>query len=90
MASFDVLLQKVVPRENKYRFYKIVVVQGLFGDWALMREWGRIGRHGTVRSEWYERETEAEKAASFLLEKRRRRGYVCREDIKMNSPALSA
>ena len=33
------------------RFYKIDVQPTLFGEWAAVREWGRIGRAGTVRIE---------------------------------------
>jgi predicted DNA-binding WGR domain protein len=33
------------------RFYKLDVQPTLFGEWTLVREWGRIGRPGTVRVE---------------------------------------
>ncbi|WP_281253005.1 WGR domain-containing protein [Monaibacterium marinum] len=30
--------------QNARRFYRMKIVPGLFGDWGLVREWGRIGR----------------------------------------------
>jgi predicted DNA-binding WGR domain protein len=63
------------PDLNMARFYLIQVVPGLFGDWAVLREWGRIGRPGTVRKEWYPDEIEARKASDVILEKKLDRGY---------------
>jgi predicted DNA-binding WGR domain protein len=39
------------PNKNMNRFYKVIVVETLFGEWALIRQWARIGSAGTVR-EW--------------------------------------
>jgi predicted DNA-binding WGR domain protein len=33
------------------RFYKLDVQPTLFGEWAVVREWGPIGRAGTVRTQ---------------------------------------
>ena len=41
------------------RSYRIWVTPTLFGDYAVVREWGRIGSPGTVREAWYESEAEA-------------------------------
>jgi len=30
------------------------VLPTLFGDWSLVREWGRIGSPGTVKKDWFE------------------------------------
>jgi len=35
--------------QNVHRFYRIEVMPGLWGDWALVREWSRIGQPGQVR-----------------------------------------
>ena len=29
--------------KNMARFYKLVVQPTLFGEWSLVREWGRMG-----------------------------------------------
>ena len=50
----------------------------LFGEWSVVREWGRIGHPGTVRIDSFA--TEAEAAAEFSRKSREklRRGYVIR------------
>ncbi len=44
-------LERREPARNRLRFYNIAVAQTLFDGWAVVREWGRIGRLGTVREE---------------------------------------
>ena len=40
----SIYLEKRVPARNQHRFYTITVTRTLFGSWALVREWGRIGQ----------------------------------------------
>ena len=47
----------------------------LFGEWAVVREWGRIGRGGTVRDSLHASEAEAQTEAAELIRRKRRRGY---------------
>jgi predicted DNA-binding WGR domain protein len=61
--------------ENMARFYLIQIVPGLFGEWGVLREWGRVGRPGTVRKDWYPDEKAAQQASSIILEKKLSRGY---------------
>jgi predicted DNA-binding WGR domain protein len=44
-------LVRIDEGRNMARFYKLDVQPTLFGEWSLVREWGRIGRPGTVRVE---------------------------------------
>ena len=37
-------LERRVPARNQHRFYAITVTPTLFDSWAMVREWGRIGR----------------------------------------------
>ena len=60
---------------NRRRFYNIVVTPTLFGGWALVREWGRIGQPGTVRETWFETETAAIEAGAAVRQRKERRGY---------------
>lgn len=69
-------LERHEPERNMARFYRITVVPTLFGDWAVIREWGRIGSPGTVREAWFDSEEEARAEGLKLLEKKRKRGYV--------------
>jgi predicted DNA-binding WGR domain protein len=63
------------PERNMARFYRIIVTPTLFADWALIREWGRIGSPGTVREEWFETVERATRAAVKLNRQKPRRGY---------------
>lgn len=57
------------------RFYHIFVTPGLFGDWSLVREWGRVGSPGTVRKDWFGTEEDAVIAAEKLCKEKQRKGY---------------
>lgn len=37
-------LHKIVPDANQYRYYRLSTQSTLFGNWALMRKWGRRWR----------------------------------------------
>jgi predicted DNA-binding WGR domain protein len=68
-------LTKKHQTKNVFRFYLIQVVPGLFGQWGVLREWGRIGQPGTVRKDWYGDEAQAQAASSKLLNQKLKRGY---------------
>jgi predicted DNA-binding WGR domain protein len=68
-------LERRDPARHMARFYAVKVVPTLFGFWALLREWGRIGSPGTLRTDWFETEDEAETARARLVLKKVRRGY---------------
>jgi predicted DNA-binding WGR domain protein len=42
-------LTRIDPARNINRFYVVQVMPSLFGEWTVMREWGRRGSPGTVR-----------------------------------------
>ncbi|MBL3587502.1 WGR domain-containing protein [Rhodovulum sulfidophilum] len=46
-------LTRTDPVSNLYRFYRMEIVQGLFGDWGLVRNWGRIDSAGQLRTDWF-------------------------------------
>ena len=68
-------LERRDPARRMARFYAVQVVPTLFGSWALLREWGRIGSPGTLRTDWFASEAEAEAARARLVQKKLRRGY---------------
>ena len=45
----SIYLERREPARNIQRFYAIIITPTLFGAWAMVREWGRIGQPGTVR-----------------------------------------
>ena len=58
------------------RYYRVIVVPTLFGEWAMVREWGRIGQRGGSRMEcWFASEEEAQHAGLEMAAAKRRRGY---------------
>lgn len=71
----DLHLVCIDPAANKRRFYALSVQPTLFGEWALMREWGRIGQGGRLRSDLYPSAGEALDALGALAANKLRRGY---------------
>ena len=63
------------PASNMCRFYHMEIVPGLFDEWGLVREWGRVGRAGQVRTDWFESEAAAKNARFELHMTKAKRGY---------------
>ncbi|MCX7100960.1 MAG: WGR domain-containing protein [Methylobacter sp.] len=61
--------------ENMHRFYKMTVSPGIFGEWSLVREWGRIGSPGTVRKDWFSSPEDAKVAGSKIKTTKEKKGY---------------
>ncbi len=70
-----IYLERHDPDKNLHRFYQLFIMQGLFGDWSLVREWGRAGSPGTVRKDWYNSEAEAIMASEKLRLDKEKKGY---------------
>lgn len=68
-------MEKIEPARNQMRFYSINLAPTLFGDWAVVREWGRIGQAGRVLETWFPDKAHAEQAGRVLAGKKQRRGY---------------
>jgi len=68
-------LEKRNPEKNMYRFYAIRITPTLFGDFALIRNWGRIGANGCIKEEWCSKESEALAKGLSYLKAKRGRGY---------------
>ncbi|MBK7543104.1 MAG: WGR domain-containing protein [Candidatus Competibacteraceae bacterium] len=68
-------LERREPARNRLRFYNIVVTPTLFGGWALVREWGRIGQPGTMRETWFDTERAAIEAGERIRQRKEKRGY---------------
>lgn len=74
----NLYLEKREPERNMQRFYRIVIAASVFGDWAVIREWGRIGSPGTVRKLWFDSEDEAYTAAIKIRNSKEKKGYQVR------------
>jgi predicted DNA-binding WGR domain protein len=62
----------------------------LFGDWTLLREWGRSGSPGTVRLTSFEQEQEARKAEQRSIKRRLAHGYSERLGIELFTLPVAA
>lgn len=72
-----VYLRRTDPTRNMARFYAATVQPTLFGEVALVREWGRIGSPGRVQVTNYPSPEEAEGALKRLKAAKSKRGYIC-------------
>lgn len=68
-------LTRCDPDLNMARFYVIALEPTLFGEVALVRNWGRIGTSGQVRMETFGEESAAMDASQKTETAKRRRGY---------------
>jgi len=75
MAAIN--LVRIDDDKNMARFYKLDVQPTLFGEWSLIREWGRIGSAGTVRIEAHPTRGKADLALILKWAEKQRRGYAC-------------
>ncbi|QLF72075.1 WGR domain-containing protein (plasmid) [Peteryoungia desertarenae] len=66
------------------RYGRLTAQPTLFGEWALVREWGRIGRGGQVKTITCPSESEAASSLATLSRQKTRRGYqaVILDDVK--------
>lgn len=68
-------LERRDPAKRMLRFYTLQILPNLFGEWGLLRAWGRIGRGGQLRVDWFATQQEAVKAMQVLELAKRKRGY---------------
>ena len=71
-----IYMTRIDPAQNMARFYVMCVQPTLFGDWSLMKEWGRIGGAGQQRIRAFAKRCDADAALAQELKRRVRRGYV--------------
>jgi predicted DNA-binding WGR domain protein len=76
-----VFLTRIDPARKLQRFWLANVTPTMFGEWSLLREWGRIGSPGTVQSRTFEREDDARRAEQQGIRRRARRGYQPTLDV---------
>ena len=70
-------LQKIDHAENERRWYVLSVQRTLFGEWAVIREWGRIGNDGgQTLTSYFATLPEALEASNALKVRKAKRGYA--------------
>ena len=70
-----VILYRIDTAKRMHRYYRMEIQPDLFGEWCLMREWGRIGRAGQMRAVPYPTPQEAADAIHRQRRAKERRGY---------------
>ena len=68
-------LRRLDPDRNMARFYTMSAQPNIFGEWFLLREWGRIGSAGRRVSGWFASEHEAALAVAVHLRAKLSNGY---------------
>jgi predicted DNA-binding WGR domain protein len=68
--------RRIDPKRNMARFYVVMLQPTLFGEMAVVRQWGRIGTRGREKIDYFGGDAEAISAATTLAERKRRRGYA--------------
>lgn len=77
-SSCHIYLERCDPARNMKRFYRLSVEPTLFGDAALVREWGRIGTSGQRLTLSFAAENEAVGALLKVARSKLARGYQTR------------
>jgi len=71
-----VTLRRIDPARNMSRYYRLDVQPDLFGEWGVVREWGRIGQPGWIRVEPYPTAAQAEERMQLQRAAKQGRGYA--------------
>ena len=71
----DVALRRIDRDKNMARFYAVTIERTLFGDWAVVRRWGRVGTSGRTMETWFSEPSPALACADQHETAKRRRGY---------------
>jgi len=70
------------PLENMARFYRLELRPTLFGEWSVVRLWGRIGTGGREQLETHATWESALAAANRLERAKRGRGYMALKQLE--------
>jgi len=70
-----IYLERHQPARRMHRYYRLTVEPNLFGEWSLVREWGRVGHPSRSRIELHATEQDAQAAMQRKGNEKRRRGY---------------
>jgi predicted DNA-binding WGR domain protein len=71
-----VILHRIDHDRNMSRYYRLDVQPDLFGEWGVVREWGRIGQAGRYCVDPYPTAAQAEERMQFQQAAKQGRGYA--------------
>lgn len=72
---YQLYCQRIDADKNMARYYMLTIQQTLFGETAVVRTWGRIGRAGGEMTEVFDKEKDAISRFLELALLKRKRGY---------------
>jgi predicted DNA-binding WGR domain protein len=61
---------------NMARYYRLTVEKNLFGEFSLVRTWGRIGKRSQEKIELHITEQDAQVAVARKVQQKQRKGYA--------------
>jgi predicted DNA-binding WGR domain protein len=73
--TYHLHVQRIDASRNMARYYRLAIEATLFGNIALVRNWGRIGTRGQERVEFFDTEMQALSLFLKILREKRRKGY---------------
>ncbi|RXT19589.1 WGR domain-containing protein [Rhizobium leguminosarum] len=73
--SFHLHCQRIDASRNMARNYTLAIEPTLFGETAVLRSWGRIGRRGGERTDVFGTEQEAVAHFLDLVRRKHQKGY---------------
>lgn len=76
LYPFKLYCQRVDASRNMARYYMLSIQPTLFGDVAVVRSWGRIGKRGGEKSDVFSTERDAASHFLELVRMKRLKGYV--------------
>lgn len=71
-----IYLERHDAARNMARFYCLTVERNLFGEFSLVRTWGRIGKPSRSTIELHVTEQDAHTALAHLMRQKQRKGYA--------------
>lgn len=72
-----ITLHRLDPSQNMQRFYTVDIQPTLFGEWSLLRFWGRLDRPGgQSHFRTFPTLSAAQQARDGLLREKQRKGYA--------------
>ena len=75
LYPYRLYCQRIDANRNMARYYALSIEPTLFGEIAVVRIWGRIGKSGGTRSVLFQSERDAAAYFLKLARRKRRRGY---------------
>ena len=70
-----IYLTRINSDQNMQRFYSLDIQPNLFGEWCLIRKWGRIRSNGRRMETSFSTLADAEKLQMKLAKAKRSKGY---------------